>query len=493
VLQAGYVYDGANDRLQQIDYTGATPITTTYTNDVFGLTQVLVADDGTTQVYNLFGLDLISRDSGSEVRTLLVDGLGSVRTEMVGSVVETATTYTPYGEVLEQVGASGTVYGFTGEQEDGATGLLYLRARYYDSELKVFQSRDRWAGSAFRPETFHPYSYVGGHVVTLSDPSGHCYPPLEGLRGIEPTNCSNLDMAIRIARHPAATFGQKSFAYGYITSWTGSHLGLVAGAGILGGHAAAGVVNWGGAYLATHQTAATLTTAAAATAGAADEAAVVYGAATGDPLAQQEAILAQQLAMADGHLPFADLGAGARFFGRRATSGLDNALRFLDDCFNLHFFGGGGGSSSGGPSGLASLIERAKRAQSLVGDTRDLISPYTKREYALATTADGSITTHSGSDKQTAPGGFGRGINAANQLADRVGFRFRHYGFATHAEAKMIGLKPGEPVGVSRPMWPDCRNFFDHLAKSSGQPYVVADPESVWVFPPNKPAFAIKR
>jgi YD repeat-containing protein len=34
VLQAEYVYDGANDRLQQVDYTGATPITTTYTNDV---------------------------------------------------------------------------------------------------------------------------------------------------------------------------------------------------------------------------------------------------------------------------------------------------------------------------------------------------------------------------------------------------------------------------------------------------------------------------
>ena len=42
-------------------------------------------------------------------------------------------TYSPYGEVLEQVGTSGTVYGFTAEQEDGATGLLYLRARYYDS------------------------------------------------------------------------------------------------------------------------------------------------------------------------------------------------------------------------------------------------------------------------------------------------------------------------------------------------------------------------
>ena len=174
VLQAEYVYDGGSDRLQQVDYTGATPITTTYTNDTFGLTQVLVADDGPTQVYNLFGLDLISQDSGSEVRTLLVDGLGSVRMEMVSGVVEVATTYSPYGEVLAQAGASRTTYGFTGEQEDSATGLLYLRARYYNPELKVFHSRDPWEGTGWRPETLNYYQYASGNPVNYTDPSGLC-------------------------------------------------------------------------------------------------------------------------------------------------------------------------------------------------------------------------------------------------------------------------------------------------------------------------------
>jgi RHS repeat-associated protein len=174
VLQAEYVYDGGNDRLRQVDYTGATPITTTYTNDSFGLTQVLVADDGTMQVYNLFGLDLISQDSGGEMRTLLVDGLGSVHTEMVNGAVETATTYGPYGEVLEQTGTSGTVYGFTGEQEDSATGLLYLRARYYSPALKVFQSRDPWEGSGWRPHTLNGYTYVKLNPVRFVDPLGLC-------------------------------------------------------------------------------------------------------------------------------------------------------------------------------------------------------------------------------------------------------------------------------------------------------------------------------
>ena len=172
-LQAQYVYDGANDRLQQVDYTGATPITTTYTNDIFGLTQVLVADDGINQVYNLFGLDLISQDSGSEVRTLLVDGLGSVRTEMAGSVVEAATTHTPYGEVLEQTGTSGTVYGFTGEQEDSATGLLYLRARYYSPYLNRFLSADTIVPDFRTPQNLNLHAYVNNNPVNWVDPSGH--------------------------------------------------------------------------------------------------------------------------------------------------------------------------------------------------------------------------------------------------------------------------------------------------------------------------------
>lgn len=47
---------------------------------------------------------------------------------------ETITTYNPSDEVLVQTEKSGTAYGFTGEQEDGAAGLLYLRARYYSAE-----------------------------------------------------------------------------------------------------------------------------------------------------------------------------------------------------------------------------------------------------------------------------------------------------------------------------------------------------------------------
>ncbi len=178
VLQAEYVYDGSSDRLLQVDgnfvaNTGAQPITTTYTNDIFGLSQVLVADDGTAQVTNLFGLDLISQDNGSEVRMLLVDGLGSVRMELVDGAVETATTYEPYGQVLVQSGTSGTVYGFTGEQEDAATGLLYLRARFYNPIVSTFMSKDPWSGSIWQPNTLSGWSYANNNPINFKDLSGY--------------------------------------------------------------------------------------------------------------------------------------------------------------------------------------------------------------------------------------------------------------------------------------------------------------------------------
>jgi hypothetical protein len=45
---AGYVYDGAGNRVQQLIYEGGQLAQTiTYTNDILGLAQVLVSDIGT--------------------------------------------------------------------------------------------------------------------------------------------------------------------------------------------------------------------------------------------------------------------------------------------------------------------------------------------------------------------------------------------------------------------------------------------------------------
>jgi RHS repeat-associated protein len=124
------------------------------------------------QTRYLFGLDLIYQDDGSETRYLLADGLGTVRSEVVSGAVEAVATYSPYGKVLAQIGGSGTVYGFTGEQYDSAASLLYLRARYHNPTLRVFMSRDPWSGTATQPRTLNSYLYVGDNPTNYVDPTG---------------------------------------------------------------------------------------------------------------------------------------------------------------------------------------------------------------------------------------------------------------------------------------------------------------------------------
>ncbi len=51
------------------------------------------------------------------------------------------TRYDPFGNTISQSGVGTSVYGFTGEQVD-ATGLVYLRARYYALTQGRFTTRD---------------------------------------------------------------------------------------------------------------------------------------------------------------------------------------------------------------------------------------------------------------------------------------------------------------------------------------------------------------
>ena len=165
-----YRYDGQNGRISQT----ANGQTTTYTNDNGGLAQVLTADDGSTRKVNLFGLDLIGQQIGSGFYTLLGDGLGSVRTEMRADKVAAQATYAPYGAIVDSSGTSQSDYGFTGEQFNGSTGLVYLRARYYNVGNGVFHGRDPWSGDGQRPSTLHKYNYTLNNPINMIDPSGLC-------------------------------------------------------------------------------------------------------------------------------------------------------------------------------------------------------------------------------------------------------------------------------------------------------------------------------
>ena len=130
---------GLGDRVSQT----VGEVTTTYTLDLnAGLTQVLA--DGTNTY--LYGYERIAQFSASETGYFLGDALNSVRqmTDEDG-VVTLTKQYEPYGDMLSSTGSGESMYGFDGEQTD-ATGLQYLRARYYASGVGRFVSRDSHDG-----------------------------------------------------------------------------------------------------------------------------------------------------------------------------------------------------------------------------------------------------------------------------------------------------------------------------------------------------------
>ena len=58
--------------------------------------------------------------------------------------------------------------------ETGADGLYYMRARYYNPQIKRFINRDIIDGSITYSQSLNKYSYVQGNPVNLIDPFGLC-------------------------------------------------------------------------------------------------------------------------------------------------------------------------------------------------------------------------------------------------------------------------------------------------------------------------------
>jgi RHS repeat-associated protein len=129
----------------------------------------VLADGTNTYTY---GLNRIAQVSETQTGYFLGVALGSVR-QVVDPQAEIllAQSYSPYGELLSNVGDYKTAYSFTGEMTDG-TGLVNLRARYYDPGTGRFISRDTWGGDYNNPVTLGKWVYANGNPIIYIDPSG---------------------------------------------------------------------------------------------------------------------------------------------------------------------------------------------------------------------------------------------------------------------------------------------------------------------------------
>jgi RHS repeat-associated protein len=164
-----YQYDGDGNRISQQTPAG----TYAYANDTKAPLPVVLNESGPDgNIDYAWGSSLISASATGLQSFYQSDGLGSVATvtDQTGSA-KASYAYDPWGT---QVGTDslGTKnkYKFTGEAVDPNTGLVFLRARFYDPGLGRFLARDSASGSL---QTGSAYLYTLGNPSRLIDPNGH--------------------------------------------------------------------------------------------------------------------------------------------------------------------------------------------------------------------------------------------------------------------------------------------------------------------------------
>jgi RHS repeat-associated protein len=132
------------------------------------MTQMLA--DG--QHYYMYGNGRIARYTDTMLEYFLGDALGSVRQLVDDSGdVTLAKEYEPYGEVLISTGGVSTEYGYAGEWTDN-TGMVYLRARYYNPTVGRFTTADTWDEDIYRPMSYNKWLYTLANPINLTDPLG---------------------------------------------------------------------------------------------------------------------------------------------------------------------------------------------------------------------------------------------------------------------------------------------------------------------------------
>ena len=171
---ATYLYDAEGRRIKTTPTTGSAA---SVVYDDVDVVQEQLAGVASANLLNGPGIDehltRATLGTGAATSTLLTDALGSiVALASSAGTVATRYGYTPYGAAGVTGTANTNPYQFTGAPQDGS-GLIYMRARYYNPVWGRFISEDPigLAGGINR------YAYADGNPDEIVDPLG-----LDGVR-----------------------------------------------------------------------------------------------------------------------------------------------------------------------------------------------------------------------------------------------------------------------------------------------------------------------
>ena len=128
--------------------------------------------------YNHLGSAVAITDGNGEIVFRIVYGTyGELYDIRNAGGVSLLTAETAKGCTAAEVGyALGMEYLYNGQYgvSTGRNGLYYMRARYYDQDIKRFINRDILSGNIGNSQSLNRYCYVQGNPVSLTDPFGLC-------------------------------------------------------------------------------------------------------------------------------------------------------------------------------------------------------------------------------------------------------------------------------------------------------------------------------
>jgi len=158
-------------------------VTQNFVWDVAGGLPLLLKDGSTSYVYGPGGLPLEQITNAGQVYYYHHDQLGSTRllTDSTGKVVASYTfdewgnqrvktgaiTFDVNGRMKVTASGINNPFGYSGQYTDPESGLIYLRARYYDPATAQFLIKDPIEGISKQR-----YSYANSDPVNEADPAG---------------------------------------------------------------------------------------------------------------------------------------------------------------------------------------------------------------------------------------------------------------------------------------------------------------------------------
>lgn len=108
----------------------------------------------------------------------------------------TSKSYTPFGE---QIGEALSGFAYNGEYYNANTGMIYLRARFYEPEMNRFSQKDILWGDITVPNSLNSYAYVQNDPVNYCDPSG-----MRQVKGIDASGTSGSIHSVKKSTTSAA-------------------------------------------------------------------------------------------------------------------------------------------------------------------------------------------------------------------------------------------------------------------------------------------------